>query len=431
MNISKQNLVKTYLILLMVSLYTPKFQVFDKMTLHVFLLSISNFFVLISIPFIFKQFSLIKVLKNPLVLLFFGYIGVALLSIVKSINVVESFVRLSQILTFGFTLLFLVFFINKKLVKINFILILITISLIVDVFFSIKEYIPFLIYDIPYTYDENTRLVGLYGNRNILASVLSFKIPIVIFAALRFNKKWLNLISFFLVTVTFFNIMLLSSRATYLAIIISITFILVVSAYKYLKDKKSYFKSNSSIIIFYFLTLFFAYVLSTNVIDSSDQGDVINRISSITSSEEDISKNTRLRYYSQSLEHLSKNPFLGAGIGNWKIWSIKYDSKDIENYIIPYNAHNDILEAAVETGIFGGLLFLSFFLMLMYYIFILLKSNISVDKNYTMYVLLAIPFIIYFVDLNLNFPSSRGSNPVFYLMYLSIILILKNSLDEK
>ena len=40
-------------------------------------------------------------------------------------------------------------------------------------------------------------------------------------------------------------------------------------------------------------------------------------------------------------------------IGNWKIISIKYDSENIQNYIIPYNAHNDFLEAFAETGIFG------------------------------------------------------------------------------
>ena len=41
------------------------------------------------------------------------------------------------------------------------------------------------------------------------------------------------------------------------------------------------------------------------------------------------------------------NPFLG-GIGNWKIISLKYDAENIKNYIIPYNAHNDVLEAFLQ-----------------------------------------------------------------------------------
>ena len=297
-------------------------------------------------------------------------------------------------------------------------------------FFSLKEYIPFLTNGIAYTYDENSRLVGLYGNRNILATVISFKIPLVIIYALRYNKSLFYLLSFTIVTVAFYNIALLSSRATYLAIIISIVFIASLSLIKFFKERNKYISKNRALLLMYFLPCIIAYFTSTIAIESSDEAAVANRISTITSTN-DVSKNTRLRYYSQSLEHLSKNPILGAGIGNWKIWSIKYDSKNIENYIIPYNAHNDILEAAAETGIFGALFFLSFFLLLLYYIFGLIKRKLLDDETYPIYVLLALPFIVYFIDLNLNFPSSRPANQYFYLLYISIIIILKSSIDEK
>ena len=46
-----------------------------------------------------------------------------------------------------------------------------------------------------------------------------------------------------------------------------------------------------------------------------------------------ISGGDRTKRISKKIEHLLKNPILGAGIGNWKIWSVKYDSKNIENYI--------------------------------------------------------------------------------------------------
>ena len=430
MSIGKNNIAKIYLVLLTLSIYTPTFEVMDKMSIQNFLLSATNALTLISIPYFFKKVSFYETYRNPLLLLFIGYIVIGILSMIKSINIIESFVRLGQLLTFALTLFLLIFFINQKLLKVNFILSIILITLVVDMFFSLKEYIPFLTNGVAYTYDENSRLVGLYGNRNILATVISFKIPLVIIYALRYNKSLFYLLSFTIVTIAFFNITLLSSRATYLAIIISLIFIAGLTLIKFFKERDKYISKNRALLLMYLLPCIIAYITSTIAIESSDEGAVANRISTITSTD-DVSKNTRLRYYSQSLEHLSKNPILGAGIGNWKIWSIKYDSKNIENYIIPYNAHNDILEAAAETGIFGALFFLSFFLLLLYYIFGLIKRKLLDDETYPIYVLLALPFIVYFIDLNLNFPSSRPANQYFYLLYISIIIILKSSIDEK
>jgi O-antigen ligase len=133
----------------------------------------------------------------------------------------------------------------------------------------------------------------------------------------------------------------------------------------------------------------------------------------------------------QSLTHISKNPILGAGIGNWKILSIKYDSKNIKNYIIPYNAHNDILEATAETGVFGGILFLSFFLIILYYLFELLRKNILSHDDYLPSVLLILTFVVYFIDLNLNFPSSRPVNQFLLLMFMCLVLNYKEEINEK
>ena len=181
----------------------------------------------------------------------------------------------------------------------------------------------------------------------------------------------------------------------------------------------------------YLLPCIIAYSLSTYVIASSDQGNVASRVSSIVTSTNDSSINTRLRYYGHALNHISRNPLLGAGIGNWKIYSIKYDKDDIQNYIIPYNAHNDILEATAETGILGGVFFLSFFGILFYYVFQMLKNAIVKIQNVNFYLMLSFPFIVYFVDLNLNFPTSRPFSLYILMIYISLVLFIKNNNYEK
>jgi O-antigen ligase len=170
--------------------------------------------------------------------------------------------------------------------------------------------------------------------------------------------------------------------------------------------------------------------MSSYAVDSQDEGAVINRVSTITSSS-DVSKNTRLRYYNHAVTHTLKYPFLGGGIGNWKILSVKYDADNIENYIIPYNAHNDFLEAFAETGIVGGLLYLLFFLYIPYSFFKNIKEKLYDKEEFTQSILLFLPFIVYFVDLNLNFPSSRPSNQVVLLLYILLVMLTQLKIDEK
>ena len=114
-----------------------------------------------------------------------------------------------------------------------------------------------------------------------------------------------------------------------------------------------------------------------------------------------------------------------------KIISLKYDSEDIKNYIIPYNAHNDVLEAFAETGIIGGLSFLLFFLSIPYFFLKNLKEKLLDQNGFTQSILLFLPFIIYFVDLNLNFPSARPSNQVFLLLYIAIVMITQLKINDK
>jgi hypothetical protein len=55
----------------------------------------------------------------------------------------------------------------------------------------------------------------------------------------------------------------------------------------------------------------------------------------------------------------------------------------------------------------------------------MLKKHLSEDKSIFVFLILTLPFVSYFIDLNLNFPSSRPSNQVLLLLYIGIILTFK------
>lgn len=417
-----------YCLSLIVCVYMPSFKVFDKASSQYFFISILNTISLLVLPWSFKQLDLKKHFNHPLLLLYIGFIFISIISIISSINIIESFVKLFQLITFFISLAIIMLFAFRRVIKVDSILTLVGISLLFDMYYSLMGYIPFLLNNIEYNYDQNYRLVGLYGNRNILATLLCFKIPFVALLAYRKKDITYTIISLIILTVAFFNITLLSSRATYLSIIISIAFILIIFLILY--NKKLYINYFFRNTLLLFIPIIFAFVMSSYAIDSKDEGAVVNRISTIASTS-DVSKNTRLRYYEHAITHTLKNPFLGGGIGNWKIISLKYDSENIENYIIPYNAHNDFLEAFAETGILGGLLYLLFFLYIPFCFLRNLKTKIFDKYEFTQSVILFIPFIVYFVDLNLNFPSSRPSNQVVLLLYIALVMLTQSKIDEK
>lgn len=428
MTLNEEKLVKFYLLGLLLCVYLPTFQVYDKSSAQYFFISILNTVSLFVVPIYIKKIDLKVSFRQPLLIFYLAYIIISVLSIISAINIAESFVKIFQLITFFISLSFISLFAYKQLIKTDFLLIIIALSLLVDMFYSFAGYIPFLINGIDYTYSENNRLVGLYGNRNILATILCFKIPFVILLAIRKRVTHISILSFIVITMAFFNITLLSSRATYLSIILCVIFLLLTLFLLYKKnlDLRYYLKNT----LFFLIPLIAALVISFYSIDSKDEGAVLNRISSITSTN-DVSKNTRLRYYEHAFTHTLKNPFLGGGIGNWKIVSLKYDSEDIKNYIIPYNAHNDVLEAFAETGIIGGLSFLLFFLSIPYFFLKNLKEKLLDQNEYTQSIILFLPFIIYFVDLNLNFPSARPSNQVVLLLYIAIVMITQLKINDK
>ena len=103
----------------------------------------------------------------------------------------------------------------------------------------------------------------------------------------------------------------------------------------------------------------------------------------------------------------AENPILGVGIGNWKLYSIKYEAKNMYSYVVPFFAHNDFLEILAEIGIIGSVFFILFFIKMIQYNFIIisnwLNSNLAKSSNFIVVILL----LIYLIDSNLNFPFGK------------------------
>ena len=163
------------------------------------------------------------------------------------------------------------------------------------------------------------------------------------------------------------------------------------------------------------ISIAIGFILSSSVFSQNAIRTVDERISSLTA--DDYSFSSRLRFYTHAVESIIDYPIFGVGNGNWELYSIEKDSKNIEGYTVPYHVHNDFLEISAESGIIGGVLY---YFIIFYILFLLLRlilTKYELNKDFSYESLLISAFIVYLLDSTFNFPTSRPYTQILFLFY--------------
>lgn len=412
-------LAHLYFVSIFTSIYFFDFGAIDMKAPQWFSLSIINGIFLLIFLIKSPKVDIIKEISSNLFLKYFSlFFLAASISTLVALNKIESLVRLTDFFTILITIILSTFILSKKYIKVNFLIVLFTISLILDVFACLNLY-RILTANSDYNYNLANEIRGFYGNKNITAAALAFKIPFAL--QLFFNKKkfYIKFLLLILILLAFFVIFLLTARAVFVSIALCGIFLLVSSAIGYFLHKNFHYLKPLAYIAPLLLALTFF-----NLVEGNDESlNIQNRVDLIVEGDESISQ--RVRFYSHAIKQFSLTPFLGVGVGNWKIESIKYDSENIYSYVVPYFAHNDFLEILAETGIIG---FIPYFLFILYIFkisYLNFKDYLNNGEHFQ-HLLMVLPLIVYFIDMNLNFPLDRPSMQVFLITYIIIL-----QLDQK
>ena len=379
---------------------------------------------IVAFIFLLKNYSFTNTInsfkKNKPIIFYSGFIILSALSIIVADNQVESIIVFSQYLTFFFALLFI--YTLSKQSKINFINLLINLS-IISVFIE-STYILLIFFDNIIINGESFVRSNIYkgftGNINIAAFSLVAKSPAVFYytyKAKRFiNKSLCGILIFMLASCLW----ILLSRGAFIAFVFITTFMII---YSIVKKINNYFISSSIL----FFSILISYFIFSNLI-VSEEGNLINeRVSSIQIDREDDSIDERLRFYEAAIESIKENPFLGIGIGNWKVKSMKYDAKYSTGYRVPFHAHNDFLQVAAESGILASLFFI-LFLLYPFYVFIKYKIYNNIDLKYFSILLM---ILVYTIDTLFNFPIARPISHIFLIFVSISLMFLANKYEKK
>ena len=416
-NLDTSNFIPSFFLIFYLCLgFVPNLEAVDKIAPQWLLMSLLNTVSLGYIIYFRNQFSLriTHTLSTALSYTYTGFIAWAALSYFYAINSTEVLVNITrQVNVIMMFLVMGIFIYNLKEKKI-FISYVITAILTIEVYAVLNEALQMINTS---GFIEGGNLKGVTANRNITAFSIAIKIPFVLFIIYKLSNYLIKIGLSGLLLLSILCLSMIQSRASFIALAFIFFAFLALCIALFLNDRN---KFSLYLFTYFFVPMFLA--VGINQFFLSDKGaDALARASTISIGTNDGSVNQRLRYYEDVLTHMSSNPLFGVGLGNWKLKSIEYESKDILGYIVPYHAHSDFIQLGAELGIIGFLLYLGIFLLAIYYVYRLIRfSSISLEDKVFLFLILT-SLGVYSVDANLNFPIARPQVLVVWAMIIAII----------
>jgi O-antigen ligase len=412
----ESRLSSLYFISLPFLMLIPNWTVIDIKGMLWFYMSILNTLFIVYIIILRPQ-KTFEFLKEKSFISFSFFFLISSLSTIVAINKAESLMRITDFYVILSTLFVMLYFIYNKLIKSKTILIIVLSSLILEIMGSYFQLYQIFDLNGVFIAEDGGSVKSVYPNRNMASFVFVVKIFLISILVNLTKSKILKFLIFIINLSTLYIVLLMSSRAVLLILFLIFIITVLSLVFKNFINKKS-IKNDLSSLKYFILPLISAFVIFNLTITEDPQLKVNNRVNS-TFSQSDESVNNRLRFYSHAFTQIKSTPFLGVGVGNWRIKSIDYDKENMFSYVVPYSVHNDFLEVFAETGFFG---FISFFLFF-YFIFIKIFRGflkwLNTQKNISL-VYLLFAFLIMIGDFSLNFPLDRPSTLITYLLFFSV-----------
>jgi O-antigen ligase len=418
-------LFNTYFILLGIIGFIPVYSdpiPIDTKGFHWFVWGIINSFYLILI-FLNSNKKRLEFPRSPVLLSFTIFFFVSCISTINAINSVESLVRLTDLYVVLSSLIIIYFFVKNRLINLNLLLWIVFFKLLIEniaVYYQLYYYT--LGFEVEFDSNFTQYLKSFYGNKNVTAFALLIQSTLAMVLFSRSNSRVLKIFILLTVQSSVYIQYFISSRAVLLSLPLIIITIIIFFLLKYFVNKSFPVEEFKKVSV-YIIIILFSYLIFTST-NTNNNIDVEDRAISVTDFGGE-SVNNRLRFWSQSIESIRKNPILGVGIGNWKIESIKYDAKNIYSYVIPYSTHNDFIEIFAETGILGFTPYLCFF-------FLLIRRSInnlliwSQSKLNYYHIYMFICLLLFIIDINLNFPLSRPLMQIVLVLFIATFESLNN-----
>ncbi len=274
------------------------------------------------------------------------------------------------------------------------------------------------------------KIKGLMAHKNQFAISLLLMLPFTIYGILKLDKWWRGL-SIYTSSLILLNIVIMQTRSVWVATIIFIFIFIFLWSLFFLKDmlrNNPGLLKKGVLVIIIFLVIGFGAILTFQ--ESGAFIMIKNRLTSLFDTKTHHNQG-RLKMWESTWEMSQDNMVFGVGAGNWRIsivpyYNVKHGSK-YQNWRRP---HNDYLWVLSEKGFIGLSLYLLGFLLVSFYAFKILMSNI--DKNKKLITLLLISGIVAYLIISMfTFPMERINHQIYLMFMMAGIVSIYYESNEK
>ncbi len=404
-----------------VTVLTPNWMAFDSNASKFYTFAMLNL-VVVALVFLIKEFRertklLLGFFTNKIGIAYSIMMLFALLSFTKAIDIEEAILHYSKVFT-AFTAAWmvsaLVIYNKKNLLPLA---IAMTALLFYD-FIVTLEGVKGIVRGLSADYN----IKGSYSNKNILASAMFIKIPFAIWL-FYFEKKtiWRIIGGAGILTGTL-AIFFMSTRAFYLATILTTIILIVYGVLDFfvLKRRETAPKVLMHVVLVLLAFGVFSFVQNFMYPQAVRQSTSFGARLAEVANQENSSNNLRkTAWVITATDMIPNNPLLGVGIGNWKVRFLQYENSYSPHYIYMYKNHNDFLEVPAEIGIIGGLAFLAIFIFAAYY-FLWSTYKRKEPEHEQWFFLPLFGLFAYSFDAFFNFPQDRPEIQALFAIYVGI-----------
>lgn len=391
--------------------------------------SLRHFFISLFV-FAGGVFLLVSILKNknklvnpwqmPTIKLWGVLIVFMLVSISWAINQVEGLVVVNRWLLVLMSAFLITIFLSDKPKSFHVLVYSAMVVALVNVITCIVSYYYLNCADYP---NKIPFINGGYGNKNIFAVCMMFKLPFLYYAFFRY-KKIFKFIALFLILALCFCLPIISTRSAYLCLVLNIIILLVYSLMYLIRLKKRTYLFKSFAII---ICLLGGFVLGGSFVTynykhgSHKQENAFDVSQRIKETGTGKSSKARIKIWKNAITIIKDKPLTGYGVGNYKIAVMKVEAKQRPSFMVSDHAHNDFLEMCSELGIVGLLLYISLYMSV---IVIGLKVIFSkhTKEPYRLLALLSLMLLFtYGNDALFNFPNERATPQIYLALSVGIM----------
>lgn len=349
--------------------------------------------------------------KMALPVLLMVFLLCILVSFSKSVAITESIYVLSKIMIEVLFFIVTAFLIIHKKLEVTCLIKSIIVFCIVSVVITIYQIL--VLCSSEYTLLNSVIMIkSTFANKNLLSSILFLTIPFL-FCSIYLSKLWkiLSMILFFIIMILLW---LIQTKAVIIAFFVF--FIIFLSFF--MRYRKGF--SESSFLKIILAISIFIIIVAGIVSWQNSKGftHLTNRHTAIT----------RFSLWENSVYMIKDHWAFGVGAGNWQIYFPKYTLDkflpEVKMGTTTYQRpHNDFLWVFCELGVVGILTFISIFLIILFYLYRLIRISKKWEAKWPYVSLLAgiIGFnLISFVD----FPLERIEHQILLYLMFSIIVAL-------